>query len=52
MKTSELHQQIELLRAILVVEQQRDISYSEAEDLAGSLIQFYEVLAESVVSNE
>jgi len=52
MKTSELHQQIELLRTILEVEQRRDISYTEAEDVAGSLIQFYELLAESVASDE
>lgn len=52
MNTSELHQQVESLRDILEVEQLRAVTFEEAEGIADSLIQFYEVLAETVDCDE
>ena len=37
---------IEALRAILVTQQKREIAYSEAQEIASSLIEFYQILAE------
>jgi hypothetical protein len=37
---------IEALRAILVTQQKREVAYSEAQEIASSLIEFYQILAE------
>lgn len=39
---------VEVLRRILIEQQQREIGYDEAQDIGDSLIEFYEVLAEEV----
>lgn len=43
---------IEALRAILVTQQRREVAYSEAQEIASSMIEFYQILAEEAPNEQ